>query len=319
MTNRIVRFLPSIAVGVFASLPFATMPLSAAGAADECRISPKGAASAGQHWYYRIERGTKRHCWFLREEAETSSRAAASASTRPAAPAAIATSETTLTRADADAHAEMPPLQTSVEDDPQIAPRTPPVPFIDMRDAQQTLPNNGPLENPQSQVASRWPEPTGMSSSAGELPAGPSFAVAAANANANASTDTDADVDLTPTAALAAPVAATESAEAPATGTLASLQMLLLVTLGALTLTGLTGSAVYVLARARQRPQPFAGATHRHTWPAESTDHVPPPWLEPLGIDPARDAEARSLEHLTRVSGIDQLLARLASQSQTGS
>jgi hypothetical protein len=317
MTNRIVRFLSCIAVGVFASLPFATIPLSAAGAADECRISPKGAASAGQHWYYRIERGTKRHCWFLREEAETSARAAASASTRRAAPAATATSETTLTRADADAHAEMPSPQTSVEDDPQVAPRTPPVPFIDMRDAQQTLPNNGPLENPQSQVASRWPESTGMSSSAGELPAAPSFAVAAANANANASAD--ADADLTPTAALAAPVAATESAEAPATGTLASLQMLLLVTLGALTLTGLTGSAVYVVARARQRPQPFAGATHRHEWPAESTDHVPPPWLEPLGIDPARDAEARSLEHLTRVSGIDQLLARLASQSQTGS
>jgi len=312
MTNRIARLLPCVAVGVFASLPFTTMPLSAVSAADECRTSPKGEAPARQHWYYRIERGTKRHCWFLRDESETSSRAATSTSARRTAPEAASTTETTLTRADADAHAEMPSLQTSVEDDPQNAARTPPVPFIDTRGSEQTLPNNGPPESPRSLVASRWPESTGMPAPADGPPPAPSFAVAAANANAGID---DADADLTPTAALAA---ATANVEAPATGTLASLQLLLLVTLGALALTGLTGSAVYVVTRARRQPQPYAGSPRRLEWP-ESGDRTPPPWLEPLGIDPARDAEARSLEHLTRVSGIDQLLARLASQSQTGS
>jgi hypothetical protein len=313
MTNRIARLLPSIAVGVFASLSFATMPLSAVGAADGCLTAPKGEAHAGQHWYYRIERGTKRHCWILRNEDETSSRATTSTSRR-AAPEATASSETTLTRADADAHAEMPSPQTSVEDDPRVPPTTTPAPPVDAGGAEQTLPNNPSPESPRSLVASRWPESTGMSVSAGEPPAAPSFVVAAANANTNASADTDADL---PTAALAAP-APMASVETPATGTLASLQMLLLVTFGALALTGLTGSAVYVLARARHRPQPYDGAMLRPEWP-ESADRTPPPWLEPLGVDPARDAEARSLEHLTRVSGIESLLARLASQSQTGS
>ena len=318
MTDRTARLLSSIAVGIFASAALATMPLSAVGAADGCLTAPKGVSPAGQHWYYRIDHGTKRHCWFLREEGEasSSSRAAASASPRRTAPAAAATSETTLTHSDADARAEMPPLQGSVEDDPQIAPRTPPVPFIDVGGTAQALPNNAPLEAPQSLVASRWPNSTAVPSSADERPASSSVVVAAANTEATAGADTDAD--LTSTGTLAAPAAAETTEETPAAGTLASLQTLLLVTLGALMFTGLTGSAVYLLAQARSQPQPYRGPTREPYWLPAPADRAPPPWLEPLAIDPARDAEVRSLEHLTRVSGIEPLLARLANQSQTG-
>jgi hypothetical protein len=45
------------------SLPFVS--LTAASAAETCLEAPKGAAPAGQHWKYRLERGTQRKCWRL--------------------------------------------------------------------------------------------------------------------------------------------------------------------------------------------------------------------------------------------------------------
>jgi hypothetical protein len=37
-------------------------------AADECLSEPNGSSPAGSHWYYRVERGTQRHCWYLGSE-----------------------------------------------------------------------------------------------------------------------------------------------------------------------------------------------------------------------------------------------------------
>lgn len=33
--------------------------------ADDCLAAPKGAAPQGQHWYYHIDRATRRKCWYL--------------------------------------------------------------------------------------------------------------------------------------------------------------------------------------------------------------------------------------------------------------
>ena len=46
---------------------FAVEPDSAA-KAGECLSGPKGAAPQGSRWYYRVERNTKRHCWYTRAE-----------------------------------------------------------------------------------------------------------------------------------------------------------------------------------------------------------------------------------------------------------
>ncbi len=35
---------------------------------DECRTKPDGSAPAGLHWYYRVERASNRHCWYLHEQ-----------------------------------------------------------------------------------------------------------------------------------------------------------------------------------------------------------------------------------------------------------
>ena len=62
-------------VGIFAGAYLITMPY---GVADDCLTEPKGDAPQGQHWFYRVERGSKRHCWYLRGEVEKGSRVAAS-------------------------------------------------------------------------------------------------------------------------------------------------------------------------------------------------------------------------------------------------
>ena len=35
---------------------------------DECRAKPDGSAPAGLHWYYRVDRASNRHCWYLHEQ-----------------------------------------------------------------------------------------------------------------------------------------------------------------------------------------------------------------------------------------------------------
>jgi hypothetical protein len=39
-------------------------------AADECLGGPKGTAPKGSHWYYRVDRSTGRHCWYVGAEGQ---------------------------------------------------------------------------------------------------------------------------------------------------------------------------------------------------------------------------------------------------------
>ena len=234
MTNLAVKFLSAVSAGIVASAPIAMIPLSTVGAAEECLTTPKDETPPGKHWYYRIERGTKRHCWFLREEGETSSQAATSTPARRAAPEVAPDRETKLARSAADAHAELPLPQTLVEADLKTSPTTPAT-SVDPRGAEQKLSNNASPETAQSPVASRWPQPTGVFSSATERPIAPSFVVASAAPDTNL--DASADTDLTPKVP---PVAPTK-VETSATGTPASLQMLLFGTFGVIAVSSAHG------------------------------------------------------------------------------
>jgi hypothetical protein len=314
MTNLAVKFLLAVSAGIVASTPIAMIPLSTAGAAEECLTTPKDETPPGKHWYYRIERGTKRHCWYLREEGETSSQAATSTPARRAAPEVAPDRETKLARSAADAHAELPLPQTLVEAELKT-----PATSVDPRGAEQKLSNNASPETAQSPVASRWPEPTGVFSSATERPISPSFVVASAAPDTNL--DASADTDLTPKVP---PVAPTK-VETSAMVTPASLQMLLLGTFGAIAVLSLTGSAIYLMARMRRRPQRYT-SLNPPEWPTEEpTNHTGiPPWLEPMTvnstrrIDPGRDAGAQSLDRQLgdNAREIEQLLARFANRAQ---
>ena len=321
MKNLAGKFLSAVSAGIVASAPVAMIPLSTVGAAEECLTTPKDETPPGKHWYYRIERGTKRHCWYLQ--------AAKSTPARRAAPEVAPDRETKLARSGADAHAELPLPQTLVEADLRTSPTTPAT-SIDPRGTEQKLSNNASSETAQSNaspetaqspVASRWPEPTGVFSSATERPISPSFVVASAAPDTNL--DASADTDSTPKVP---PVAPTK-VEASAMGTPASLQMLLLGTFGAIAVLSLTGSAIYQMARRRRRPQRFTSLNPE--WPTEEpTNHTGiPPWLEPMivnpthGLDTGRDAGAQSLDRQRSGPGdnareIVQLLARFANEAQ---
>jgi hypothetical protein len=59
------RILPAILVAVAAGLWLAGQPSYGEVAGDMCRASPGAPAPQGEHWYYRVDRATKRHCWYL--------------------------------------------------------------------------------------------------------------------------------------------------------------------------------------------------------------------------------------------------------------
>jgi hypothetical protein len=107
MSNRSVKFAPALFAGVVAGANLAAMTdlraqvLSTAAeaatqapqAADSCLAAPKGATPAGSHWYYRIDRVTKRQCWYMREEADTADDKFARAAPPASAPAAASAAE----------------------------------------------------------------------------------------------------------------------------------------------------------------------------------------------------------------------------------
>ena len=78
--------------------------------ADDCLTAPSGEALQGQRWFYRTERGTQRHCWYLRDKAEqrASQPAPAMAISTAAKPIAIAPRAAVPPRPNADARAELP-------------------------------------------------------------------------------------------------------------------------------------------------------------------------------------------------------------------
>jgi hypothetical protein len=62
-------------------------------AAASCNAAPKATAPAGSHWYYRVDRGTQRKCWYLAERGQKVRTASLRTNTpAPAEPAVQATS-----------------------------------------------------------------------------------------------------------------------------------------------------------------------------------------------------------------------------------
>src|SRR5262245_21905072 len=67
MSKNLRVAMPSI---LTASVITMSASMTTSRAADECLSGPKGTAPAGSHWYYRIERSTGRHCWYLGAEGQ---------------------------------------------------------------------------------------------------------------------------------------------------------------------------------------------------------------------------------------------------------
>jgi hypothetical protein len=269
MSNRSVKFVPALLAGVVAGANLAattdlraqvlTTAAEAAtsqatqAAADSCLSAPKGGATpSGSHWYYRIDRVTKRQCWYLREESDTAddkfARAAPPASAPASAPAQASAAEEpaqqrTITRKSiSDARAEWVSQQPRAEpNSPAKVERTvaaAPAPAV-QNSPRATMPN---VLAPAPLSSVRWNDaPTTRS-----LTTPTNLQTAAA---APAAQPPQAEEAQQPAADQVAPAAADAATAKPT----ASLQKLLLVMAAALALAGLTVSAIVRIGRMRAR------------------------------------------------------------------
>src|SRR5215467_5405898 len=67
MLRRLTLAVPVILAASVVAISFSS---TTGGAADECLSGPKGTAPKGGHWYYRVDRPTGRHCWYIGAEGQ---------------------------------------------------------------------------------------------------------------------------------------------------------------------------------------------------------------------------------------------------------
>lgn len=229
--------------------------------ADSCLSGPKGTAPTGSHWFYHLDRTTKKQCWYLGEARNKAAKAAtAQQQTAPDAAAVDAIPpqaqpQPAMRKSVADAHAEV------VSPPATVAPAV----TTDVSDAGNPAPDASAAATPpeatapSSPVTARWFDASSMSGSNGTR--------LAANAPPPAATQADAR----PQAAPAAPVAV----EAPAEKQSSSTQMLLIVMVGALALAGLVSALVFRQTRRRSPPYEIRDEW-RAPWDSLSSERAPP-------------------------------------------
>lgn len=309
MSNRTAKFVSAIFASILAGANFAVAE-NAAKTADNCLSGPKGAPPAGAHWYYRVERVTKRHCWYLADEkdktAATAPQDAAAATAAPAADVAPPQTTTSVSKSVADAHAELTSPQARVGQDSgaNIQPRSNGAAAAAGIESSQraTAPDAGAQS---SLITSRWPESASASSANN-----PQLAAADPPANTQADAGTAPQPATTPVALAAADSSPEKQSD--------SIQMLLLVLAGALALAGLIGGVIVRLGRTRapryrfpaNRRAPWdsmqAGGSSPPIFPSEApTERTEAPrWRATLPPDPRApdDPERRVTEMLARLA-----------------
>jgi hypothetical protein len=243
MPNRTAKFVSALFVSLIAGAPFVTASHSAPAPdeAEKCLAGPRGAAPQGGHWYYRVERGTKRHCWYIGDAKEKVARAAPATSS-DSADSASATPPPKNARAQrtiADARAELPQMQaepeTSNTGQRAVAPAANTA-GTDTNQRANVWDTNTQSSAQSSVIASRWPESSGVSPSASAAPA-------PAPATYQSAATVQPDAAAAPAPAIApVTLAAADSSTAKQTG---SIHTLLIVIIGALSLAGLIGSAIF--------------------------------------------------------------------------
>ncbi|HEY3028621.1 MAG TPA: hypothetical protein VGJ68_00390 [Bradyrhizobium sp.] len=270
MQSRTAKFVSAIFASLVAGMPITTVSHSAVPAADDCLSKPKGQAPEGSHWYYHIDRASKRHCWYLGDQREKLSRAKPQNSA-PIADPASPQKETATQRPVADAYAELPLPQTRVEQETNSARQRTPATTANAASVENGQGANAPDAKTQlSVIASRWPDPSGVSSSVSPAPT-------TGNSGEAVQLNTEQ-----------APVLNAREAPLPAVATSAaagllpekqsgSVQMLLLVMVGALVLAGVMGSAIFRFGSIRQAGRRQTRSDRRAIWDSVDTDRPSPP------------------------------------------
>ena len=333
MANRTAKIASSIVAGVLAGAPL-FMPRDIANAA-ECLTEPGKDGTRGQHWYYRIEHGTKRHCWYLRGDDGKAVQTEPADESQAASAATKMNEEPPHSVQDARAEYPMPQVGANMQAAPVLgtAPLAgSPVPAQPQADAQD------------SAVAARWPSAESaiapaapaVTAPAAVVPAAPAIAavapsvpaapssstvaaVTASTSSADTATDAPADASVPADTQVPAPAAAPAVPAKPSV----SLQMLFAVIGGALALAGLTASVVYRLGRRKERR---LATSERRAVLWDGVEAGPrPPWVPPQIEDepvpapipiPIRKAAPNPPAQQQRYEKIEEILAQLVRHGQ---
>jgi len=314
MSSRTAKFASAIFASLIVGAPLTTISDSAAGADDECLSSPKDQTPQGGHWYYRIDRVTKRHCWYLKVDDEKPSQAAA----RPVSPKVVAPFQRSI----AEARAELP-TQGRTEQPNQGNRLT----SADVAVSTMNRDTKPPVaEIPQTVVGSRWlgqseadsansatiltsPTPLASPMPGGSVSNGPM-----ANSNSPMANKVDSDTNLgaaTPTRPPSPPLAAGQFAADLSSATSAyPMQMLLAAMMGALALAGLLGRVIIKFVSPRSPASRRGRGRRGAIWKSAATggraasrvypgaDALPPRPDFPRDLDEVSDPDDRIAELL---------------------
>lgn len=273
MGNRTAKFISALVGSIIAGAPLAAVSQNAptatspANAASDCLASPKGATPQGQHWYYRLERATKRQCWYLRAEGGKVSQTAQAAPNTPAAEPAVPQPHTVQ-----DARAEYLTPQGAAA--PKTTAQAVPAP------TQQAANPTADSSAQQSAVATRWADASPATTASPTPQAAPAPVAAVAQPSAK------------PSKSPVALAAADSSTDKP-TG---SLQTLLLVIGGALALAGILASIVYRFAGGRVRVQTDHRRVNWDNFEPHDHDDRRAPWLSATAAEAPRAQQPRPVD-----------------------
>lgn len=212
-------------------------------AADTCLTSPRDYAPPGTRWRYRLERGTGRQCWFLKDGAEKTAGKAAEPTTAAteepaAAPPAPPRKKSATQRTVSDARAEFSRLP--VEQDARPAPvQGAPAPAARAAVVDNSQPSTARTINMLAPAAAaRWPDTTSAANPAANPPAAP----ADQNAEVRAAPTPPAKPQVMPRAVPPVPVS-----EKPM-----SLPMLITIVAGGLSVLAVLVSTLFAWLAARK-------------------------------------------------------------------
>jgi hypothetical protein len=184
MSNRAAAPVFAVLLSSLASAALMTSAIaapatddSAEASANECLAAPKGAAPQGSHWYYRLEKGTKRKCWYLADQAAKARKVAAvSSAPAPSAPTPSAKAapsrspEAAIQPTVANARAELTsrsPKAENASDDTTLSETIWPAPETKADSTDQSTnvqpenPGTGAAATPPAKdwnMTSRWPD-----------------------------------------------------------------------------------------------------------------------------------------------------------------
>ncbi|PJG52835.1 hypothetical protein CVM73_23525 [Bradyrhizobium forestalis] len=310
MGNRAAKFISTLVASIIAGAPLAAVSQNAptasstANAAPDCLAAPKDAAPQGQHWYYRLDRTTKRKCWYLR-----------AAGDKDSAKTAQATSDTPT--ADVPAPQQHPVQDARAEyltPRSGAAPNTPnaPAQAAAATPVQQAADQAADGNAQQPAAAAPWPDVSTASAPPAPPPA-PTAVAAAAQPSTKPSKSPS-------------PVALATADNSTTDKPTGSLQTLMLVIGGALALAGILASLIYRFAGARVRLQSADRHGHWGDWEAQNQDGSRAPWLasKPADVRPPRPvdfdaARPQPTRHVTKLAAIGREIERIEARRQRAS